>query len=138
MLKILTSTWLASVATLAIGSLLINTGCARQIGSKPDTVIAASSNPSQFVPADPNRSMAQMEHGGHSGQAMQSMKSPVTAIAKLTTPSGIKPQTVVPLVINVRDNQGKPLGQFTMFQEKLMHLIVVSDDLQYFDHLHPV
>ena len=113
MLKILTSTWLASVATLAIGSLLINTGCARQIGSKPDTVIAASSNPSQFVPAVPDKSMVQMEHDGPGGQAMQSMTSPVTAIAKLTTPSGIKPQTVVPLVINVRDNQGKPLGQFT-------------------------
>ena len=138
MLKILTSTWLASVATLTIGSLLITTGCAQQIGSKPDTVIAASSNPSQFVPAVPDKSMVQMEHDGPGGQAMQSMTSPVTAIAKLTTPSGIKPQTVVPLVINVRDNQGKPLGQFTMFQEKLMHLIVVSDDLQYFDHLHPV
>ena len=138
MLKILTSTWLASAATIAIGNLLINTGCARQIGSTPDTVISASSNLSQFAPAVPNKSMAQSEHGGHRRQAMQSMKSPVTAIAKLTTPSGIKPQTIVPLVINIRDNQGKPLGQFTLFQEKLMHLIVVSNDLQYFDHLHPV
>ncbi len=138
MLKILTSTWLASATTIAIGNLLINIGCARQIGSKPDTVIAASYNLSQSAPAVPNKSMAQSEHGGHSRQAIQRMTFPVTAIAKLTTPSGIKPQTIVPLVINIRDNQGKPLGQFTLFQEKLMHLIVVSDDLQYFDYLHPV
>ena len=140
MLKILTSTWLARATTISIGSLLIITGCARQIDSKLDTVIATSSNPSQSAPAVPDKLMAQTEHGGHSRHDMQSMTSSVTAtaIAKLTAPNVIKPQTVVPLVINVRDNQGKPLGQFTMFQEKLMHLIVVSDDLQYFDHIHPV
>ncbi len=136
MLKILTSTWLGSINAIAIGSLLITTGCAQPPTSKLNTAVGASSNPSSSEPA-PAKSMAQMEHGGHD---MGNMTSPVTAtaIAKLTAPSNIQPKTAVPLVINVQDSKGKPLGQFTTFQEKLMHLIVVSDDLQSFDHIHPV
>ncbi|MEX0269898.1 hypothetical protein AB3R30_12195 [Leptolyngbyaceae cyanobacterium UHCC 1019] len=40
-------------------------------------------------------------------------------------------------MIDVQDSKGKAIAQFDTFQEKLMHLIVVSDDLQIFQHLHP-
>jgi hypothetical protein len=73
-------------------------------------------------------------HGGHSGH---SDFEPANAIAKLTVPSNIAPKTSVPLLIEVRDKDGKPIANFDKFQEELMHLIVVSDDLQYFNHIHP-
>jgi len=71
-------------------------------------------------------------HSGHSESA------PTTAFTKLTVPSQITPKTSVPLGIEVRDKDGKAIASFDKFQEKLMHLIVVSDDLQYFNHLHPI
>ena len=138
MLKILTSTWIGSVSAIAIGSLLLNTAYARQITTKSATT-AATSNSSHFAPAAPDKSMVQMQRSGHSQNDLGNMTSPpATAIAKLSAPSSIQRQTVVPLIINFKDSNGKPLGQFTLFPEKLMHLIVVSDDLQSFDHLHPV
>jgi len=76
----------------------------------------------------------QHHHGGHSGH---SDSEPANAIAKLTVPSNIAPKTSVPLLIEVRDKDGKPIANFDKFQEELMHLIVVSDDLQYFNHIHP-
>jgi hypothetical protein len=41
------------------------------------------------------------------------------------------------LTILTQDTQGKGVTKFDAFQEKLIHLIVVSDDLQVFQHLHP-
>ena len=56
---------------------------------------------------------------------------------KLTVPDAIAPNQPVPLVINIQDSTGKPISDFELFQEKLMHLIVVSDDLEFFSHIHP-
>ncbi len=60
-----------------------------------------------------------------------------TAIAKLTAPPSITPNTPVPLVIEIKDQSGKAFANFDTFQTKLMHLIVVSDNLQFFSHIHP-
>ncbi|PGL71787.1 hypothetical protein [Bacillus sp. AFS055030] len=43
----------------------------------------------------------------------------------------------VELHIQVNSLKGKPVDQFEIEHEKLMHLIVVSKDLSFFDHLHP-
>jgi hypothetical protein len=42
------------------------------------------------------------------------------------------------LQVEVQDRYGNAIDQFDQFQEKMMHLIVVSDDLQVFQHIHPV
>ena len=76
----------------------------------------------------------QHHHGSHSGH---SDAEPANAIAKLTVPSNIAPKNPAPLVIEVQDKDGKALAGFDKFQEELMHLIVVSDNLQYFNHIHP-
>jgi hypothetical protein len=39
--------------------------------------------------------------------------------------------------IQVLDEKGKPVTAFDEAHEKLMHLIVVSDDLSSFEHIHP-
>jgi hypothetical protein len=49
----------------------------------------------------------------------------------------ITPNKPLTLSINIRDKNGKEVTQFETFQEKLMHLIVVSDNLQTFNHFHP-
>lgn len=50
-----------------------------------------------------------------------------------------KPQsgkkTTLNIIVNNKD--GKPIKEFELEHEKLMHLIVVSKDLSYFDHIHP-
>ncbi|QIR35440.1 hypothetical protein HCG51_00865 [Tolypothrix sp. PCC 7910] len=57
--------------------------------------------------------------------------------ANLKVPSHISPNQTIPISIDVQDLNGKAITNFETFQEKLMHLIVVSDDLQFFSHIHP-
>jgi hypothetical protein len=79
----------------------------------------------------PSKSNAD-EHSTHGG--MQGVEK---TQAKLTQPRIIVLGKPIPLKIDIVDRQGKAIAQFDIFQEKLMHLIVVSDDLQFFDHIHP-
>ncbi|HIK11033.1 MAG TPA: hypothetical protein IGS52_12315 [Oscillatoriaceae cyanobacterium M33_DOE_052] len=57
--------------------------------------------------------------------------------AQLTVAQTIGINKPVTLAIDIQDAAGKPQANFETFQEKLMHLIAVSDDLEVFDHLHP-
>lgn len=57
--------------------------------------------------------------------------------ARLTTAGVITPNTSTTLQIDVQDSKGEAISQFDQFQEQIMHLIAVSDDLQVFQHLHP-
>ncbi|MBW4494632.1 MAG: hypothetical protein KME26_16400 [Oscillatoria princeps RMCB-10] len=104
----------------------------------------------QETPGQP--SMAQMDghmeppqpmnHGGSSGgehndPSHGNSGTPATSLAKLTVSSNIAPNKPVSLVIDIRDSAGKAITNFDTFQEKLMHLIAVSDDLEFFSHIHP-
>lgn len=85
-------------------------------------------------------SMAGMQHGEKSNNPDRghSTATQTTATqAKLTASRDIAPKTPVKLSIDVQDSAGKAIANFDTFQEKLMHLIVVSDNLQFFSHLHP-
>lgn len=74
-------------------------------------------------------------HEGHLQEKPSSKNAVIQA--KLTTSSIPTQNKSTLLAINVQDSEGKAITQFDTFQEKLMHLIVVSDDLQIFQHLHP-
>jgi hypothetical protein len=63
--------------------------------------------------------------------------SQITTKVKLTAPKSLSPNQPINLVIDIQDSTGKPVNKFDIFQEKIMHLIVVRDDLQFFDHIHP-
>jgi hypothetical protein len=42
------------------------------------------------------------------------------------------------MIISIRDQKsGYPLREYELVHDKLMHLIIVSEDLSYFDHIHP-
>lgn len=58
--------------------------------------------------------------------------------AKLTPTGVITPNTPTTLEIEVQDKDGNAIAQFDQFQEQVMHLIAVSDDLQIFQHFHPI
>ncbi|MCA0756529.1 hypothetical protein KP806_15850 [Paenibacillus sp. N4] len=50
-----------------------------------------------------------------------------------------KPQAGSPalLAIKISNGEGRPVNEFAVTNEKLMHLIIVSSDLQHFQHVHP-
>lgn len=72
------------------------------------------------------------EHGDNHADTSTSTQ------AKLTSTDIITPNTPTTLQIEVQDQNGNAIAQFDQFQEQIMHLIAVSDDLQVFQHLHPV
>ncbi|MBW4564700.1 MAG: hypothetical protein KME32_26975 [Mojavia pulchra JT2-VF2] len=80
-------------------------------------------------------------HGEHEGHLKphteHSNNSKTTTQAKLIADKKITPNQPVNFEIEIQDSGGKSVSNFDNFQEKLMHLIVVRDDLQTFDHLHP-
>ncbi|EFM12216.1 conserved hypothetical protein [Paenibacillus curdlanolyticus YK9] len=47
------------------------------------------------------------------------------------------PNADVTIKVKIQDDSGKPVEQFDINHEKKMHLIIVSKDLSYFDHIHP-
>ncbi len=126
-----------SAVGIAIAStLLLTQGCESQV--KSGETLASASTVAQQNPHEGHgmgNSMSpkaeENPHGSHSES------EPANATAKVSIPNRITPKTPVPLVIDVRDKDGKAIANFDKFQEQLMHLIVVSDDFQSFNHIHP-
>ncbi len=83
-------------------------------------------------------SMEQMNHDSHSIENINNEdNSKISTKAKFKAPENLAANQQINLVIDIQDTAGKPVNQFDIFQEKLMHLIVVSNNLEHFDHLHP-
>jgi hypothetical protein len=76
-------------------------------------------------------------HSGHSPNHQGHGSQGGSYQLKLTAPKAIALNTPVSLTLDITDDGGKKVDKFETFQEKLMHLIVVSDDLQNFNHIHP-
>ncbi|AFY45133.1 hypothetical protein [Nostoc sp. PCC 7107] len=117
---------------IVLTSLLITPGCS----SVPKSgEVQGSGSESQHTDHQQNMSSDHqghsMEHTGHEADTK------ITTQAKLTTPKNLIPNQPVSLVINVQDTAGKSIDKFDIFQEKLMHLIVVRNDLATYDHIHP-
>ncbi|MBW4685692.1 MAG: hypothetical protein KME40_11475 [Komarekiella atlantica HA4396-MV6] len=135
---------------LAITSTFVITqACASQVksGEMPDsnatTVSGANSRAGHNMSDSQTPKAEKNSHGGHNIENSQDEHSghsklePANAIAKITLPAKITPKTPVSLAINVTDKEGKIIARFDQFQEKIMHLIVVSNDFQSFNHIHP-
>jgi hypothetical protein len=76
-------------------------------------------------------------HGDHGGMTMPAAERTETTTAKLTN-GNIQAGAETKLVIDIKSKSGQDIDKFETFQTKLMHLIVVSDDLQTFSHIHPI
>jgi hypothetical protein len=97
---------------LAIAALLLSSACGSSVKSRESSYSEHST-----------------EHTHHGENSITQ--------AKLTAPKNLVRNQPVSLVIDVRDSQGKAVTNFDTFQEKIMHAIVVRDDLQSFAHIHP-
>ncbi|MGO4180563.1 hypothetical protein AB4Z17_05210 [Paenibacillus sp. TAF43_2] len=73
-------------------------------------------------------------HGGeHAGETKKLETNPVWKWSEETPKSGEK--TVI--TVQIQDTDGKAIEAFDINHEKKLHLIAVSKDLSYFDHIHP-
>lgn len=75
------------------------------------------------------------EHGNDGHHGATATKANVQAKLTVVQPIGVN--KLVNLVIDVQDKSGKAISKFDTFQEQLMHLIIVSEDLEFFNHVHP-
>jgi len=53
-------------------------------------------------------------------------------------PATIRPGQDANLILRIFDPAGNPVRRFETVHEKLIHLFVVSEDLEFFAHVHPV
>lgn len=74
-------------------------------------------------------------HGGSSSQGSEHTSELKTNAVWETDNAAAGEETSVRIVI--RDEQGQPVDQFDIEHEKLLHLIAVSKDMSYFNHIHP-
>lgn len=108
------------------------------------TIVACNANKASTVTNNSETPVADTKmaegngHGGHGGgsMTMPAAEGAETTTAKLTA-GNIQAGVETKLVIDVKAKSGQAIDKFETFQTKLMHLIVVSDDLQTFSHIHP-
>jgi len=74
------------------------------------------------------------EHGDHdtTAQPVDSLKASFSFASE-----PVKANETSDLNIHIMDSDGNSVDEFELNHEKLMHLIVVSKDLSYFNHIHP-
>ena len=76
------------------------------------------------------------EHQQHDMHAAPTKKS-AEFVVRATWPETVLANQQVALIIDVVDSAGQAVERFDVVHEKLLHLIVVANDLQYFNHIHP-
>ncbi|NLV24646.1 MAG: hypothetical protein GXY54_07660 [Deltaproteobacteria bacterium] len=80
---------------------------------------------------------AQEPHADHHPHSEATATSPSYQVS-IAIADGIQAGVPFAAAIHIRDSQGKAVENFDIFQEKLMHLILVDSALGSFQHLHPV
>jgi len=76
---------------------------------------------------------------GHQQHAMHAPPPKPSAefVVQATWPETVRADQQVDLLLEIADSAGNAVERFDVVHEKLLHLIVVSNDLQYFNHIHP-
>lgn len=111
-----------TLLSLAAAAAILTTACSN---SQPVTENHGASHSEQ--------NMSGMNHGGHQeGQADAEIKT--TWSYASGTPQSKKTEKIT---ISVQKNDGAPIEEFEIIHEKKLHLIVVSKDLSFFNHIHP-
>ncbi|MGI9107181.1 MAG: cupredoxin domain-containing protein [Pyrinomonadaceae bacterium] len=70
-------------------------------------------------------------------EASDSTAGPTFTTEFRTEPADVKSGEAAALLFTVKDAQGKPVRDLQVVHEKPMHLLLVSNDLSEFHHLHP-
>ena len=74
-------------------------------------------------------------HGGHGGN--QQVPSDKVKATFAFASGAVKANENKELTIQITDKDGKPINDFQVNHEKLLHLIIVNRDLSFFNHIHP-
>jgi hypothetical protein len=121
-------TAIAIVTTLSIAQ-----GCTQfaKVNEESTMTTTTHANAAHAKETNHSHSTTHAQHGNDHANTSASTQ------AKLTTTGVITPNTSTTLQIDVQNSNGEAIAQFDQFQEQIMHLIAVSDDLQVFRHLHP-
>ena len=84
-----------------------------------------------------NKQQEHMEHSQHqqNHQPPDSKQQDVKIEYDSIVPEAGKPTK---LTISVKEKSGTPVREYELVHDKLMHLIIVGEDLSYFAHIHPV
>jgi len=112
-------------------------GCSSFLSSAAKTSAASEEHEGHTIEGEQTSADFSNPHQGHSMEGMNDQENSAQTQAKLVASTTITANKPVSLTIDIQDSAGKAVTKFDIFQEKLMHLIVVSDDLQFFSHLHP-
>jgi hypothetical protein len=84
-------------------------------------------------------SMDNSDHGNMAGMpsvADEAQANSVKAKFMLSNEQP-EPKQDTTITIQVQDKDGNPIDNFDVQHEKLMHMIIVSKDLSFFNHIHP-
>jgi len=118
-------------------TLFLTQSCSEPVKSGDTSVQTEHTNGHTTVHGDDHKASDNSTDYHQGSHNHGTTENSVTTQAKLTAPAEIKPNETAALVIDIQDSDGKAIANFEIFQEKIMHLIVVSDDLQFYDHIHP-
>lgn len=101
------------------------------------SLIAACGNANNKMSGHQDHSQAASagEHSGH-GSEQQKPANNVKATFAFAS-GGVKANENNELSIQISTNDGKPVNDFQVNHEKLLHLIIVNRDLSFFNHIHP-
>lgn len=109
--------------------------------------LAACSGPDLPIPPTPTPNLAAVavvqnhQHGesGAAGGRLVTRYGGSVAVALVTQPQEPQPQAPLTITYSLRDGVGAPmtLDKLRITHERPMHLIVVSQDLRFFSHIHP-
>ncbi|GFN30468.1 hypothetical protein PCURB6_07280 [Paenibacillus curdlanolyticus] len=76
-------------------------------------------------------------HSGAESHATESSDAGKTAAKAVWTVDRAQAGQATSIRIKLQDGAGNPIDKLDIEHEKLLHLIVVSKDLSYFNHIHP-
>ncbi|MCS7464350.1 hypothetical protein N0M98_30045 [Paenibacillus doosanensis] len=82
--------------------------------------------------------MSSSDHGAHAGHEIgETAKAAAVKAAFSFKPERPQAGKDTNVSIQISDSAGNPVDKFDVSHEQQMHLIVVSKDLSYFEHIHP-
>ncbi|MFD2613410.1 hypothetical protein [Paenibacillus gansuensis] len=100
-------------------------------------LLTACSKPDKSGKGHHEHESSHEEHAGPGNQAAEQVKAVWTPGGADGGDTFVRSGEETEISVRLEDSQGKPMDDYDINHEKKMHLIVVSKDLSYFNHVHP-
>lgn len=87
----------------------------------------------------PARHAAHLEHQGMSGHGgmHETATEGFPVLTLETSPTKVTAGTLVNMQLRVRDKNGQPVKGLMIHHERLLHVILIGEDLKFYGHIHP-